>query len=94
MMIYFIIADIIGLNETHLQHTDTLTPNTIGLSQDRLIVCCDHNNRGGGVALVINRNLNPKHIKMETVLEIVVVQVHVPMQNNYNISLQTTINTT
>ena len=72
-------ADIIALNETHLQHTDTLTPNTIGLSQDRLIVCFDHNNRGDGVALVINRNLNPKHIRMETILEIV-VQIHVPMQ--------------
>ena len=52
----------------------------IGLSQDRFIVHCDHNNRGGGVALVINRNLNPKHIRMETILEIVVVQISVPMQ--------------
>ena len=66
--------------KTHLQHTDTLTPDMIGLSQDRLIVHCDHKNRGGGVALVINRNLNPKHIRMETILEIVVVQINVPMQ--------------
>ena len=73
-------ADIIALNETHLQHTDTLTPNMIGLSQDRLIVHCDHNNRGGGVALVINRNLNPKHIRMETILKTVVVQINIPMQ--------------
>ena len=57
-----------------------LTPDMIGLSQDRLIVHCDHNNRGGGVALVINRNLNPKHIRMETILEIVVVQINVPME--------------
>ena len=42
-------TDIIALNETHLQHTDTLTPNTIGLSQDRLIVHCDCNTRGGGL---------------------------------------------
>ena len=27
--------------KTHLQHTDTLTPDMIGLSQDRLIVHCD-----------------------------------------------------
>ena len=73
-------ADIIALNETHLQHTDILTPNTIGLSEDRLIVHCDRNTRGGGIALVINRNLNPKHFRMETILEIVVVQIHVPMQ--------------
>ena len=94
MMIYFHNADMIALNETHLWHTDTLTPDMIGLSQDRLIVCCDHNNRGGRVALVINRNLNPKHIRMETILEIVVVQINVTNANNHNISLQTTINTT
>ena len=52
----------------------------IGLSQDRFIVCCDHNNRGGGVALVINTNLNPKQIRMNTILEIVVVQISKPMQ--------------
>ena len=73
-------ADIIALNETHLQHSDTLTPDMISLSQDRFIVCCDHNNRGGGVALMINTNLNPKHIRMQTILEIVVVQISTPMQ--------------
>ena len=52
----------------------------IGLSQDRFIVHCDHNNRGGGVALRINTNLNPKHIRMQTILEIVVVQISAPMQ--------------
>ena len=31
-------ADIIALNETHLQHSDTLTPDMIDLSQDRFIV--------------------------------------------------------
>ena len=51
----------------------------IGLSQDRLIVCCDHN-RGAGVALMINTNLNPKQIRMNTILEIVVVQISKPMQ--------------
>ena len=56
-------ADIIALNETHLRHSDTLTPDMIGLSQDRLKVHCDRNNRGG-VALMINTNLNPKHIRM------------------------------
>ena len=52
----------------------------IGLSQDRFIVHCDHNNRGGGVALMINTNLNPKHIRMQTILEIVVAQISEPMQ--------------
>ena len=73
-------TDIITLNETHLQHSDTLTPDMIGLSQDRFIVCCYHNNRGGGVAVIVNTNLNPKQIRMNTILEIVVVQISEPIQ--------------
>ena len=73
-------ADIIALKKTHLQHSGTLTHDMIGLSQDRFIVHCDHNNRGGGVALMINTNLNLKHIRMNTILEIVVVQISKPMQ--------------
>ena len=52
-------ADIISLNETHLGHSDTLTPDMMGISKDMFIVCCDCNNRGGGVALIVNRNLFP-----------------------------------
>ena len=52
----------------------------ISLNQDRFIVRCDHNNRGSGVALMINTNLNPKHIRMQTILEIVVVEISAPMQ--------------
>ena len=37
-------VDIIALNETHFWHSDTLTHDMIGLSQDRFIVHCDHNN--------------------------------------------------
>ena len=59
---------------------DTPTPDMIGLSQDRFIVCCDYNNRGGGVALITNTNLNPKHIRMNTILDIVAVQISEPIQ--------------
>ena len=68
------------MNETHLQHSDTLTPDMIGLSQDTFIVLCDCNNRGGGVVLIVNTNLNPKHIRMNTTLENVVVEISKPMQ--------------
>ena len=73
-------ADVIALNETHLGHSDTLTPDMIGVSQDRFIVHCDCNNRGGGVALIVNTNLNPKQIRMNTILEIVVVEISEPIQ--------------
>ena len=47
---------------------------------DMFIVCCDHNNRGGGVALIVNGNLNPIQIRMNTILEIVVVEIIEPIQ--------------
>ena len=52
----------------------------IGLSKDMFIVHCDHNNRGGGVALIVNINLNPKQIRMNTILEIFVVEISEPIQ--------------
>ena len=73
-------ADIISLNKTHLGHSDTLTPDMMGISKDMFIVHCDHNNRGDGVALIVNRNLHPKHIRMNTILEIVVVEISEPIQ--------------
>ena len=63
-------SDIISLNETHLGHSDTLTPDMMGISKDVLIVHCDCNNRGGGIALIINKNLNPKQIRINRILEL------------------------
>ena len=68
------------MNETHLGHSDTLTPDMIGVSKDMFIVHRDCNNRGGGVALIVNTNLNPKQIRMNTILEIVVVEISEPIQ--------------
>ena len=73
-------SDIISVNETYLGHSDTLTPDMMGISKDIFIVHCDCNNRGGGVALIVNTNLNPKQIRMNTVLEIVAVEISEPVQ--------------
>ena len=63
-------SHIISLNENHLGHSDILTPDMIGISKDVLIVHCDCNNRGGGIALIVNKNPNPKQIRMNTILEL------------------------
>ena len=73
-------ADIISLNQTHLGHSDTLTPDMMGINTDMLIVHCDHNNRGGGVVLIVNTNLHAKQIRMNTILEIVVVEISEPIR--------------
>ena len=78
-MITFQDANIISLNETHLGHSDTLTPDMMGINTDMLIVRCDCNNRFGGVALIVNTNLHPKQIRMNTILEIVVVEISQPI---------------
>ena len=64
MMTFVKMHDIIPLNETYLGHTDTLTTDMMGMSKDVLIVHCDCNNRGGGVALIVNKELNPKQIRI------------------------------
>ena len=52
----------------------------IALNHNKLLVHCDCNNKGGGVALIVNTNLNPKQIKINTILEIVVVEISEPIQ--------------
>ena len=52
----------------------------MGIKKDMLIVCCDCNNRGGGVALIVNTNLHPKWIRMNTILEIVVIEISESIQ--------------
>ena len=68
------------MNETHLGHSDTLTTDMMGISKDVLIVCCDHYNRGDGVALIVNKKLDPKQIRINTILEIVAVKLSEPIQ--------------
>ena len=52
----------------------------MGISKDMFIVHCDHNNRGSGIAVIVNRNLNNKQIRMNTILEIFVVEISEPIQ--------------
>ena len=52
----------------------------MGINKDMLIVHCDCNNRGGGVALIVNTNLHPKQIRMNTILEIFVIEISEPIQ--------------
>ena len=45
----------------------------IDKSTDMFIAHCHCNNKGGEVALIVNINLNPKQIRMNTILEIIIV---------------------
>ena len=67
MMTFLKIETYITLNETYLGHSDTLTTDTIGIRKDVLIICCDCNNRRGGVSLNVNKKLNPKQIRINKI---------------------------
>ena len=72
-MMTFLKNHIISLNEI-------TSGVSVLLSKDVLIVHCDHNNRGGGVALIVNKNLHQKQIRIHTILEIVAVKISEPIQ--------------
>ena len=61
------------------RHSDTLTLNMIDKSIDMFIAHFNCNNKGGGVAQIVNTNLNPKQIRINTILEIVVVEKSKPI---------------
>ena len=67
------------MNKTYLGYSDILTPDMVGISKDVLIVHCDHNNKGGGIALIVYKNLHPKQIRMNTILEIVAAKISEPI---------------
>ena len=67
-------------NGVHWGQSDTLTLDMIDKSTDMFTAHCDCNNKGGGVALIVNTNLNPMQIRMNTILEIVVVEISEPSQ--------------
>ena len=73
-------SHIISLNETHLGYSDIIIPDMMGISKDVLIVCCDCNNKGGGVAVIVNKNQDSKQIWIDTDLEIVAVKISEPIQ--------------
>ena len=53
-------SHIISLNETHLWHSDTLTPDMMSISKDMLIVHCDPNTRGACVSLIVKKEPKSK----------------------------------
>ena len=63
-----------------LMTSDTQRHDMIDKSTNMFIAHYECNNKGGGVALIVNTNLNPKQIRMNTILEIVVIEISEPSQ--------------
>ena len=68
----------IYINETHLSKNDCLEPSMLDLGQDMEIYRKDRNSCGGGVAVLINKKLNPQQIYIETTCELVSLKFCAP----------------
>ena len=73
-------ADDVSLNETHLSANDILTPQMMGLPPDFAIFHHDHNNRGGGVALLVKKKMDAQEIAINVSCEIVAVKTSTPLE--------------
>ena len=70
----------ISLNETYLAEHDPLNAQMINIMSDVSVFCCDCNNFGGGVALIVNNKLNPIAITVDPSIELVAVKICTPTE--------------
>ena len=74
------LSDIIYLNETHLAEHDPLNAQMMNIMSDVSVLHCDHNNFGGGVALIMTNKLNPIPITVDPSIELVAVKICTPTE--------------
>ena len=66
-------ADIMCINETHLSKTDLFESNMLNHEENMEIYHKDRDIYGGGVAIIINKKLQPQEICIETMCALVSV---------------------
>ena len=71
-------ANIISLNETHFRENNSLTPKMMGIIQNVSMFQHDHNNSGGGAALIINKKFMPEIIALNYDYEVLAVKISKP----------------
>ena len=71
-------SDIICINETHMSKTDPFESNMLNLGEHMEIYCKDRDMYSGGVAVVINKKLNPQEVCIETRCELVSIRICAP----------------
>ena len=74
------LSDIISLNETHLAEHDPLKAQMMNIMSDVSVFCCDRNNFGRGVTLIVNNKLNPIPITVDPSIELVAVKICTPTE--------------
>ena len=69
-------ADVICLNETHLDHNDNIDISMFGLADEYTIIRRDRNSHGGGLIMLVHNRLKPMCIVVDTDIECIIVQIN------------------
>ena len=80
-------ADVMCLNETHLYSKHDMAPETLGYDETFVIYRHDRNEHGGGLIMLIRKELNPKQILTFSKVEVSFVQIDTKLGPLYIMSV-------
>ena len=81
------LCHIMCFNETHLNTSQSITPQMLGFDDTYLVFRNDHNSNGGGIMVVVNKHLQSIQILMVSNLEVIIVQVTINKHIIYIVSI-------
>ena len=80
----------ICFNETHLNTNQSVTPQMLDFDDTYIVFRNDQNSNGGGVMVVVDKQLQPMQILMVSNLEVIIVQVTINKHIMYIVSIYKT----
>ena len=80
-------CDIVCFNETHVDETDVLSPQMFGFDNAYSLYRCDRGSNGGGVIVIVDKQLQPHVQKVSSTLEAIVLHVVKNDQHMYIVSV-------
>ena len=81
------LCHIMCFNETHLNTNQNVTPQMIGFDDTYIVFRNDQNSNGGGIIVVVDKELQPMQILIATNLELIIVKVTINKHVMYIVSI-------
>ena len=79
--------NIMCFNETHLNTNQNVTPQMLSSDDTYIVFRKNQNSNGGGVMVVVEKQLQPMQILMVSNLEVIIVQVTINKHIMYTVSI-------
>ena len=81
------LCHIMCFNEKHLNTNQNVTPQMIGFDDTYIVFRNDRNRNGGGIMVVVDKELQPMQVLIATNLELIIVQVTINKHVMYIVSI-------